>query len=100
MDGNDFGLGRDDFDFEELGPELAGDEEAVVRGVVSDAVEHGFRIGDFAGLQQAGEIDPAEDLAGCRRDARDAVGVPDVCVDLAVDVFELVELVDALRRDR
>ena len=47
-----------------LGPEFAGDEEAVVRGVVGDAVEHGFGVERSALGQQAGEVDPAEDLAG------------------------------------
>jgi len=93
MDGNHLGFGRNNLDLEELGPEFPGDENAVVRGVVSDAVEDGFGIGAFVVGQQAGKIDPAQHLAGCGRDARDAVGVPDVRVDLAVDVFELVELV-------
>ena len=49
-----------------------------------------------AGRQQAGEVDAAEDFAGRGRDAGDAVGVPDVGVDLAVDELELVELGDGL----
>jgi hypothetical protein len=50
LDGDDFGFLRDYLDFEKLGPELSGDEEAVVHGVVGDAVEDGFGIGDFAGF--------------------------------------------------
>ena len=52
--------GRDHLDLEKFGPEFAGDEEAVVHGVLGDAVEHRFGIGDFSGLKQAGEVDPAE----------------------------------------
>jgi len=38
MDGNGFGLCRDNLDLEELGPELTGDEEAVVRGVICNSI--------------------------------------------------------------
>ena len=96
MDGDGFGWGGNHLDLKKFGPELSGDEEAVVHGVVGDAVEHGFGIGDLAGLKQAGEIDPAQHAACRGRDAHNAVGVPDVGVDLAVNVFELVELVDRL----
>src|ERR1700683_3664112 len=54
-----------DFDFEELRPKLAGDEEATVDGVIGDSVEDGFGIGDRARRQKACEVDPAEHLAGC-----------------------------------
>ena len=47
-----------------------------------------------AGRQQAGEIDPADDLAGRRVDARDAVGLPDVGVDLALHPFQFVQFAD------
>ena len=48
----------------------------------------------FAVGRQTGEVDPGDDVAVAWRDPRDAVGVPDVGVDLALDVFEFVELLD------
>src|ERR1035438_3975863 len=78
-----------EFDFEEFGPVLAGDEEAVVLGVIGNAVEDiGLEIAgvdDVGGGQQAGEVDPSDDFAGLGIDAGDAVGLPDVGVDLAFD---------------
>lgn len=37
-----------EFNLEQLGPQFAGDEEAVSLGVVGNAVEDGFGISDFA----------------------------------------------------
>src|SRR6185437_1064928 len=91
VDGRAFG---NQFYFKNPGPELAGYEEAVACGVIGNAVENSFRVGDGAGRKQAGEIDPADDISGGRGDAGDAVLVPDVRVDFTVDVFELVQLVD------
>ena len=85
------GCGRDEFDLEDGGPLFAGDEEAVVLGVVGDAVEDGFGVELEHGGEEAGEVDPGDDVAVAGSDAGDAVGVPDVGVDFAVDVFELVE---------
>ena len=62
--------------------------------VVGDAVEHAFRAGVLVRWQQAGEVDPAKYLAVCGRDARNAIGVPDICVDFSVDVLELIEFLD------
>ena len=80
------------FNFKNSGPELAGYEEPVVRGVIRDAVEHGLGVGVLIGSKQAGEIDPTKDFSGDGRDARDAVRVPDVRVDFSAHIFELVEL--------
>jgi len=73
---------------------FAGDEETVALSVVSDAIEHGFSVNLLVGGQEAGAVDPVEDVAVVGIDADDAVGVPDVGVDDAIDVFELVELVN------
>src|ERR1035438_5093331 len=84
----------EEFDFEELGPAFAGDEEAIVLGVVGDAVEDiglGRAIG---GSEQTAAVDPADDLAGFGVDAGDAVGLPDVGVDFALHPFELVQFDD------
>ena len=42
MDGNRFWFYGNYFDFENLGPEFARDEEPVLRGVVGDSVEDGL----------------------------------------------------------
>ena len=73
---------------------FAGDEEAVALGVVGYAIEDGLGVYFLVGGEEAGAVDPVDDLAVFGVDAGDAVGVPDVGVDDAVDVFELVELVD------
>ena len=85
---------RDDFDLEDRWPLLAGDEEAVVLGVVGYAVEDRFGGEALLGGEEAGAVDPGEDVAVGGGDFDDAVGVPDVRVDDAVDVFKFVELRD------
>src|SRR5690349_6422099 len=79
-------------DLEKFRPELAGHEEAVARFVVRDAVEDGLVIRHVARLEQAREVNPALHIARLRVDARDAVLVPDVRVNLALHVLELVQL--------
>ena len=81
-------------DFEELRPELAGDEEAIVLGVVGDAVEDIGLGGAIGGSQETAAIDRADDFAGFGIDAGDAVGLPDVGVNLAFHPFELVQFDD------
>ena len=51
--GDEFCLFRNKRDLEDLRPELAGDEEAVVRCVVGDSVEDGFIVGALIAGQQA-----------------------------------------------
>ena len=85
-----FLLALHEFDFEEFGPAFASDEEAIVFGIVGDAVEDvglGVAVG---GSQQTAAIDPADDFAGLGVDPQDALGLPDVGVDLAFHPFELV----------
>ena len=85
---------RNNFYFKDLGPLLPGDEEAVTLGVVGDPVQYGFLVDSLIVRQQAGEIDPGNHVSVVRIDARDPVRVPDVCVDLSLDEFQLVQLVD------
>jgi len=66
----------------------------VALSVVGDAVEDGFGVNLPVGRQEAGAVDPVDDVAVVEINAGDAVGVPDVGVDDAIDVFELVELID------
>ena len=82
-------------DLEQLRPVLAGDEQPVAGGVVGDAVEHvGLARRDVRTRQQARQVDPAHHMSAGRIDAGDQVGLPDVGVELALDPFQFVEVVD------
>src|ERR1041385_6381622 len=79
---------RDDVDLEELGPVFTGDENAVVGRIVGDTVEHVDLGLTAVGIgEEAGAIDPSFDFSGGGVDARDAVGLPDVGEDFALDEF-------------
>ena len=81
----------DDLDFVKLRPVLARDEQPLGSRVVGDAVQHRFAVARALRIQRA-QVDEPEHLASRRRDARDAIVVPNVRPDLAVDVLELVQL--------
>ena len=82
------------FDLEELGPSLAGHEQAVALGVVGDAVEDVGLVVAIGGCQQAAGVDPADHFAGSGVDAGDAIGLVDVGVDFALHPFEFVQFGD------
>src|ERR1700733_9588085 len=63
----------DNFDFEDGGPLLSGDEEAVPLGIVSNAVQHGFFVDFLIGRQQAGQVDPGDYVSVARTDASNPV---------------------------
>src|SRR5690625_993694 len=70
----------------------------MVPGVVGDAVQDivggvGQRVGPGT---QTGQVDPADHFAAGRVDARDAMGQPDVGVDLTLDPFQFVDVFDGL----
>src|SRR5947209_138601 len=79
-------------DLEKFRPELAGHEESVALLVVGDAVQDGFLVRDIAGFEQPRHVNPAVDAPGLWVNAYDAVVVPDVREDFALDVFEFVDL--------
>src|SRR6185369_14319116 len=85
---------RLEFNFKKSRPEFSGDEESTACLIVSDAVQHGLVVLHVAGRQQTSQINPARNAAGLRVDRHYPVVVPDVGVDFAVDVLELVQLVD------
>src|SRR5947209_2718503 len=84
-----FGYGRD---LEEFRPVFASDEEAVRRGIVGDAVQNIDQGATIHVWQKPGQVDPAEDGAGGGIDTDNLVRLPDIRVDLAVDVFEFIEV--------
>ena len=65
--------------------------------VVGDAVEHRLCIDALVVGQNAVQVDPAEELSIAGGDTGDAVVVPDIGVDFALDVLQLVELLDGSR---
>ena len=84
---------RDDFDLEEPRPQLSGHEQAISRSVVGNPVQ------DCLGTQpiprhQASQINPGRNLSRLRRNPRDPIRMPDVGVDLAADVLELIQVSD------
>lgn len=62
--------------------------------IIGDAVEDRFGFGFPSSRKQASEIDPGDHMAVLRRDSRNPVGAPDVRVNLALDEFEFVEIVN------
>src|ERR1700722_5691823 len=82
-------LFRQDFDLEDRRPKFASHKEPVMLGVVSDAIQYRAIAGALARRQQPAQVNPTQNLARLRRNPRDAIGIPDVGVDLAVNVFEL-----------
>src|SRR5262245_36518505 len=73
-----------DLDLVKLRPILARDEQALRGGVVRDAVQDRLAAARALRIERA-QVDEAEHLAVGWRDARDAIVVPDVRPDLAID---------------
>ncbi len=55
-----------------------------------------FVIDPLVSRQQPREIDPCDYLPVLRRNSCDSIRVSDISVDISLDVFELVELVNNL----
>src|SRR5712692_3834233 len=83
--------GRGHLDLEQLGPLLAGDEDALALCVVSDPVEHVGLWPAVGRFQQAAHIHPRIHAARARIDTRDQVRLPHVGPYFALDIFELVQ---------
>src|SRR5215471_8973404 len=82
--------------FKEFWPIFPGKEEAIVRGIVGDAV-HDIEVrAEVGGLEHTGEVDDANDFARGGINPHDIIGLPDVGEDLAFDVLQLVEVSDGL----
>src|SRR5689334_18541139 len=84
-------------DLKQSRPEFAGYIKFVVRLIVGDSIQHGFRILQFTFRHESAQIDPGSHMTILRIDRRDPIFVPDVRIDLAVHVFELVQLVHRSR---
>src|ERR1700722_4062945 len=91
-----FGRFQEELDLEDAGPQLPGDKQTLVVWGVGDSVENspGLEVVDRG--QKTGEVDPADHLAALRRDAGDAIRLPNVGKNFSLDEFELVQLVDRL----
>ena len=83
-----------DLDFEQFWPKLSPNKKPISGRVISNAVKNGARAFKFALVDDSAQVDPPEDLSGARRDANDSLSLPDIGVDLTVDVFQFVQIVD------
>jgi hypothetical protein len=83
-----------DFDLEQLGPQLAGDEEPVALDVVGDAVQDGAFAVEFALVDDALQIDSSQDLPGVRGNAHNVVCLPDIGINFICYPFEFIEVFD------
>src|SRR5438270_10604217 len=83
-------------DLEKFRPQLARHEQSVALLVVGDAVQDSLLVRDLSRLEQARHVNPAVDAPRLRVNADDAVVVPDVCENLALDVFKLIDLFERL----
>src|SRR5262249_3826030 len=83
---------RNQFDFEDFWPEFSRHKQTVTGSIVSNTVENGVGVGPFGFWKNAAEIDPAQNSSVNRRNARDAIRLPDVGVDLASYPLQFVQL--------
>lgn len=81
-------------DLEQLRPVFAGDEQAITRAIVGDAVRDVVRAARRCRLTQAGQVDPSVYDARRRVDPRDQLGLPDVGQNLPLYPFEFVKIGD------
>src|SRR3990167_4031080 len=90
-------LGSAQPDLEQLRPPFAGDEQAFAACVPGDAVQDVVvRVQARILGDQGRQVDEGFHDAGLGIDAGDAVGLPQVGEDLAVDPLQLVDLVQRL----
>src|SRR6476660_1878152 len=73
-------------------PQLSSNEKPRSGCVVSDPVQYRVRAPEFALVDYAAQIDPAEYLTRARRNAHNRIGLPDIRVDFSVDVFKLIQI--------
>ena len=61
---------------------------------MGDAVEDIGVVGDIEGRLQTRKVNHAYDVSACGVDADNGVGHIDICPNLPINPFELVELID------
>src|SRR4051812_9896924 len=76
-------------------PPFAGDEQAIARRVVGNAVQNRLRARTDDRVQP-GQIDPLAHASRPQVDDGDSIRMPDVGVDVAANEFELIEALDRL----
>src|SRR3989338_7408486 len=85
-------------DLENIAPEFTGDKQSAIADVIGGlpgyAVEHSLGAAGGGVIGEQGEIDDACHRSALRIDADNLVGLPDVGLDFAVDVFEFVQIGD------
>lgn len=86
----------DHFDFKYGRPVLSSNKQAIILGAVCNAIQHRFVTDPLVSRQQTREIDPCDYMPVLRRYTCDSIRVPDICEDISLDVFELIELINDL----
>src|SRR5260370_38603187 len=81
------------FDFKHGRPLLSRNKKVIILDVVRYTVEHRFVIDPLVSRKQPSKVDPRDHMPVFRRYTRNPIGVPDVSVDIALDILEFVELV-------
>ena len=82
----------------QLRPQLTGYEEPILLGIVGNAVQYGAWPIQFPLIDNAVEVDPSQNFPGSRRNTNNLIALPDVCVDLTVNEFEFVQLINRMPR--
>ena len=78
----------------EFGPVLAGHHQGAGLAGIGDAIEH-VRVNQPGWIRvEPRQIDPGVHRPGFRREAHQVIGLPDIGVEVAVNVFEFVEEAD------
>mmetsp|Transcript_13418 Transcript_13418/g.48835 ORF Transcript_13418/g.48835 Transcript_13418/m.48835 type:complete len:314 (+) Transcript_13418:1638-2579(+) len=87
-------------DFIDLWPALAGDKDTLCEGIICNAIQNIHPLSIWGAcscvLQEAVQKKPANNLATLRINLRNALFVPYVCPNQAVDILELVQEMDVL----
>src|SRR5215831_95352 len=83
-----------DLNLKNTRPQFAGDKQALLRRIISDAVQHRALLQFVHGAEKAGQVDPPNHFAGLRRDPRDTIRLPYVGQNLSFEKLELVEFGD------
>ena len=71
-------------DLVDVGPQFPSDKQTLLSWIVSDAVQHGFRVETINWTQNPREVNPADDITGLRRDPGNAIAVPHIGEDLSL----------------
>ncbi len=75
-------------------PQFPRDKKPVAGSIVSNSIQHAFFVRGAACLTQSRKVDPSIDAPGIGIDARNALVVPNIREDFALDEFHFIQTVD------